>query len=269
LRDPVQVFDVDYLVLESTYGDRLHEEVLPVDKLSRVVRESVERGGVLIIPSFAIGRTQTLLYVLRCLEDEGKIPFLPVYVDSPMAIEATEVFENRIPEMDIESRLLTLKGKQIFRPRNLRICKTRDESKQINDVTTPAIIISSSGMATGGRILHHLFRRLRQPENTILLIGYQAAGTRGRGIMDGRPEVKIHGQEVPVKAKVESILGFSGHADYNEILAWLMGFNRPPDKTFIVHGEPESSAALAEKIQSHFGWDTVVPAFGESYEVDL
>jgi metallo-beta-lactamase family protein len=269
LRDPVQVYNIDYLILESTYGSRLHEETSPREDLARVINESVERGGVLVIPAFSIGRTQTLLYVLRQLEEAEEIPALPVYVDSPMAIDATKVFEKRISELDIESRILTLQGKQIFRPKNMRTCKTRTQSKEINEVTGPAIIISASGMAVGGRILHHLHQRLPEPENTILLIGYQAVGTRGRTIMDGKPEVKIHGKLVPVKAKVETILGFSGHADYNEILAWLMGFNRPPQKTFIVHGEPESSLALAEKINSQFGWDTVVPEFGDNFNLEL
>ena len=134
---------------------------------------------------------------------------------------------------------------------------------------TPAIIISSSGMATAGRILNHLEKRLPNPKNTILLIGFQAHGTRGRSLLEGAKAVKIHGQEIPVKAKVETILGFSGHADYNEIMAWLMGFNRPPEKTFLVHGEPEASKSLAEKIRSQFGWETIIPEFGESFELDL
>jgi metallo-beta-lactamase family protein len=269
LRDPVQVFNVDYLVLESTYGERLHEPGSPIEELARVITESVKRGGALVIPAFAIGRTQVLLYVIRDLEEQGKIPELPIYVDSPMAIEATEVFERRIAELDIASRILALNGTKVFRPKNLHICKTRQESKAINEVKGPAIIISSSGMAVGGRVLHHLAKCLPHPENTILLIGYQAHGTRGRTLLEGGDEVKIHGRMIPVKAKVESIMGFSGHADYNEILAWLMGFNRPPEKTFIVHGEPEAAASLAEKIRSTFGWETMIPSLGDSVEIDL
>lgn len=269
LRDPVQVYNVDYLVLESTYGERLHEPGSPIDELVRIITESAERGGTLVVPAFAIGRTQVLLYVIRELEEQGRIPELPVYVDSPMAIEATEVFERRIAELDIASRILALTGKKIFRPKDLHICKTRQESKAINDVDGPAIVISSSGMAVGGRILHHLAKRLRHKENTVLIIGYQAHGTRGRTLLEGGTEVKIHGQMIPVEAKVESIMGFSGHADYNEILAWLMGFNRPPEKTFIVHGEPEAAASLAEKIKSTFGWDTMIPSLGESVQIDL
>jgi len=269
LRDPVQVYNVDYLMVESTYGSRLHEETSATDELARVINESMARGGVLVIPAFAVGQTQTLLYVIRELEEKRKIPVLPIYIDSPLAIEATVVHERRIAELDMESRMQSLLGKKIFRPGDLRICKSRDESKVINAVKGGAIIVSSSGMATGGRILHHLQQRLPRAENTILLIGYQAHGTRGRQIMEGEPEVKIHGQLVPVRAKVETILGFTGHADYNEVLAWLMGFNRPPDKPFIVHGDPETSTALAEKIRSHFGWETVVPGYGDSFELDL
>ncbi|HPG41584.1 MAG TPA: MBL fold metallo-hydrolase [bacterium] len=269
LRDPTQVFNVDYLVLESTYGDRLHDDGDPAVELARVVNASVERGGVLVIPSFAVGRTQTLLYVLRELEEAGKIPALPVYVDSPMAIKTTDVFDKHQADFNLPSRILTLSDKDIFQPKNLHIARTREQSMMINEISKNAIILSASGMATGGRILHHLEIRLPNPKNTILLIGYQAEGTRGRTIEQGNPTVKIHGQEIPIKAHIEKITGYSGHADYNEILAWLMGFNRPPKKTFIVHGEPEASASLAEKIRSRFNWDVVIPEYGSSHELDM
>jgi metallo-beta-lactamase family protein len=269
LRDPVQVFNVDYLVLESTYGNRLHEDVTPHKELANVINRSVERGGVLVIPSFSVGRTQTLLYVIRELEEDGIIPVLPVYMDSPMAIDATDIFRNRIDEQDLAARIQVLEGKKLFRPKKLNICKSRDESKAINKIKKQAIIISASGMVTGGRILHHFRERLPNENNTMLFIGYQAAGTRGRLILEGRDSVKIHGEQVPVHAQVENITGFSGHADYNEILAWLMGFNKPPDKTFIVHGEPEASAALADKIRSHFKWNVEIPDIDESFELDL
>jgi metallo-beta-lactamase family protein len=269
LRDPVQPFNVDYLVLESTYGDRLHEDLDPREEITRVVNDSIKRGGVLIIPSFAVGRTQTLLFILRELEEEGKIPPLPIYVDSPMAIGVTKIFEDRLSDQNILSRVLTLEGKEIFHPENLHICKERNESIAINKIEKKAIIISASGMVTGGRILHHMANRLPYQQNTVLFIGYQAEGTRGRTMLDGRPEVKIHGRMVPIKAHIENISGLSAHADYNETLAWLMGFNYPPEKTFIVHGEPESSKALAEKIKSKFGWDVVIPETGESFELDF
>lgn len=269
LRDPVQVFNVDYLVLESTYGNRLHDISSGKDELARVINQSMERGGVLVIPSFAVGRTQTLLYTIRELEGKGLIPVLQVFVDSPMAIDATAIFENRLADQDLEARVQKIQGKDIFRPKRLRICKSRNESKAINQQKSRAIIISSSGMVTGGRILHHLAERLPHHENTILFVGYQAEGTRGRIILEGAPEVKIHGRHVPINAMIENITGYSGHADYNETLAWLMGFNKPPEETFLVHGEPESSAALKEKIEKYLGWRTTVPQFGESFELDF
>ncbi len=269
LRDPVQVFNVDYLILESTYGERLHDDVSPIDELARVIRESAERGGVLVIPSFAVGRTQTLLYLIRELEEQGRIPSVPVYVDSPMAIDTTDIFKNRISDFDITSRVLALKGVKIFHPEQLRLCKTREQSKNINKRESQAIIISASGMVTGGRILHHMVQRLPQPENTIMFIGYQVSGTRGRTILEGQPSVKIHGRQIPIKAKVEKISGFSGHADYNEILAWLLGFDRPPQKTFIVHGEPEASKSLAGKIRDKLGWEVVIPGFGDSFDLEI
>jgi len=267
LKEPVQVFNVDYLILESTYGNRLHDDISPEEELARVIQESLKRGGVLLIPSFAVGRTQTLLYMIRELEEQGKIPSLPVYVDSPMAIDATAIFKKRISDMNLTSRILTLKGEQIFHPKQLHLCKSKEQSVAINQHKSRAIIISASGMATGGRILHHLRHRLPYPQNTMLFIGYQAEGTRGRTILDGNSYVKLHGKHIPIKAKVENISGFSGHADYNEILAWLMGFNKPPEKTFIVHGETNASASLAEKIRKQFGWDVVIPGFAESFEL--
>ena len=175
----------------------------------------------------------------------------------------------RMADQDLEARVLKIQGKNIFRPKRLHICKSRNDSKEINKQKNYAIIISSSGMVTGGRILHHLAERLPREENTILFVGYQAEGTRGRAILEGKPEIKIHGRNIPVNAKIENITGYSGHADYNEILAWLMGFNKAPEKTFIVHGEPEASSAMKEKIEQKFGWNVEVPEFGQSFELEL
>ncbi|MDX2110729.1 MAG: MBL fold metallo-hydrolase [Verrucomicrobiota bacterium] len=269
LREPAQAYNVDYLVLESTYGDRLHSPMEPRRELARVVHDSIKRGGVLIIPAFAVGRTQTLLYTLRELEEEGLIPSLPIYVDSPMAIGATGVFDNRIADLNLFCRKQHLGGKALFRPRQLHFAQSVQQSMAINGVTGPAIIISASGMVAGGRILHHLKERMPDARNTVLFIGYQAEGTRGRMILDGMPSIKMYGEEVPVKAKIESIQGFSGHADYNEILGWLMGFNRKPERVFIVHGEPSAANAMAERIRNHFGWDVVVPHEGQSFELRL
>ncbi len=269
LREPVQVYNIDYLIIESTYGNRLHDDVNPDEELARVINDSYRRNGVLVIPAFSVGRTQTLLYAIRELEESRKIPEMSVFVDSPMAINATEVFKNRINDLNLTARKKNIEGINIFSPKNLHICKTRDESKSINKITQRAIIISASGMATGGRILHHLSYRLPDRRNTVLFIGYQAQGTRGRTLLEGNTEVKIHGKKMKVKAKIENISGFSGHGDYNEILAWLSAFNKKPKKTFIVHGEEDASTSLAEKINTLLGWEVVVPQFGDSFELDF
>lgn len=269
IKDPLQVFNVDYLVLESTYGDRLHTDFDPVEDLARVVNDSHKRGGVLVIPSFAVGRTQTILYVLRELEEQQKIPSLPVFIDSPMAINSTKVFEKHVADFNLETRTAFIEGKNVFQPKHLSICRQRADSIAINKIKSGAIIISASGMATSGRILHHLAARLPNSKNTILFIGYQAEGTRGRSLLDGAIQSKIHGQKIPVKAHIEKTSGFSGHGDYNEILAWLMGFNKPPKKTFIVHGDGMASQSMAQKIKDRFGWDVVVPKYLQDFKIDF
>ncbi|MCF7921035.1 MAG: MBL fold metallo-hydrolase [Candidatus Cloacimonetes bacterium] len=265
LKDPDQVYNVDYLILESTYGDRLHSDADGKEELARVINESIKRGGTLVIPAFSVGRTQTLLYLIRILEEEGDIPVLPVYMDSPMAIEALKIFEDHIPDFDLQARMETMGGKDIFRTGNLHLCRSKEESISINDVHKSAIIISASGMVTGGRILHHLAKRLPDPRNTVLLIGYQAEGTRGRAIQEKQETVKIHGELVPIKAHVEMLDAFSGHADYNELLAWMMAFNKKPKKVFLVHGDEAASAAMAEHIRNKYKWDVVIPKHGESF----
>ena len=268
LNEPDQVYNVDYLVLESTYGNRCHSDIDATADLERVINESNQRGGVLVIPAFSVGRTQTLLYLIRELEEAGKIPKMPVYVDSPMAIEALNIFDDHIRDFDLYARMQKMQGKDIFRTADLHIYRSKEESMSINNVKSNAIIISASGMVTGGRILHHLARTLPDPKNTVLLIGYQAEGTRGRTLQDKKETVTMHGKKVPITAKVEIIDGFSGHADYFEMLAWLMAFNKAPKKVFIVHGNPTSSAAMAEHIRETYKWDVVVPVLGESFILD-
>lgn len=268
LRDPHTVFGTDYLILESTYGDRLHGETDRKEDLTRIINDSYERGGVLVIPSFAVGRTQELLYTIRELENEKRIPIMPIFVDSPMAINATTVFMKNSQDHDMESKIAELKGIDILKTTDLRFTRTAEQSKMINNIPGKAIIISASGMVTGGRILHHLFNRLANPNNTVLFIGYQAEGTRGRTILEGAESVKIHGQQVAVKAHIEQISGFSAHADYNEILAWLSSFNEAPRNIFIVHGEASQSAALSERIQTSFNWKTSIPKYLESVDLN-
>lgn len=257
LHDPVLVRTADVLLVESTYGDRTHRTDVD-EQLARVVRETAERRGALIVPSFAIGRTQELLWWLRTLEDSGRIPRLPVYLDSPMAIEVTDIYCRHTDEHDLAMAALTDEGRSPLRSRDFHIVRTSDESRTLNDRAGPIVIIAGSGMATGGRVLHHLAHRLGDPRTTVLLTGYQAEGTRGRALQDGAESVKIHGRHVAVKAKVEVIDGLSAHADQGELLRWLRGFARAPGKTYVVHGEAAASRALADTIRRDLGWEVDV-----------
>jgi len=253
LRPPAQAYNVNYLVMESTYGDRLHEYGDPVDHIVSAVNEGIARGGVVLVPAFAVGRAQMLLYVLREMQDAGRIsPGIPIYLDSPMAIEALNVHRANISDLNLFCRKQSLHGVDLFRPQNLHLCVTREDSQKINTVKENAIVISSSGMMAGGRILHHLHERLPDEQNTILIIGYQAEGTRGRALVDGRKEIKMFGEMVPVNARLERIEGFSGHADYEELLAWVLGFNMRPERIFLVHGEGEASKTFAASLHKHF-----------------
>jgi metallo-beta-lactamase family protein len=268
LRDPAPVSQADYLLLESTYGDRIHPVEEPVKELAAVINETAARGGMLIIPSFAVGRTQTLLYLMRDLKVRRIIPDLPVFVDSPMARHVTEVFCRHIDEFDQEAKSVFQKtGKCPVLCPNLEFVHTPEESQKINSMRFPAIIISASGMATGGRILHHLKYRLPDPRNTILFVGYQSVGTRGQILKDGAKGIKIHGEIVPVRAQIKSMEAFSGHADSVEIMRWLKSFKEAPKLTFVVHGEPESSKALAEEIHRSLGWKTHIPEHLETYKL--
>ncbi len=260
LNDPAPMDTADFLVLESTYGNRQHPPERTNEEVCDIINDTARRGGSLIVPAFALGRTQTLLYVIRDLKARKLIPDLPVYVDSPMAIHVIDVFNHHLDELDEDARAVyrSTGHSPILLP-NLHYALTKDQSQQINSLPYPSIIISASGMATGGRILHHLKQRLPDPRNSVLFIGFQSNGTRGQILEDGGKEIKIHGEMVPVRAKVYSMESFSGHADSDEILRWLGTFHKPPRRTFIVHGEPDSSAALAERISKTLGWKTHVP----------
>lgn len=266
VRDPEPVEEADTLMVESTYGDRIHPKNA-LEQLEKIIKETYARGGVLLIPAFAVGRTQELLWMLHQLEDSGRIPIQPVFVDSPMAIDASRIYEDHPDEHHLQLSNEAQKGKNPFATKNLTFCRRPEESKAINHKEGPFIIISASGMAAGGRVLHHLQFRLPDEKNTVLLAGYQAAGTRGRTLQDGAGKLKMFGEEIPVRAKIEMLNGMSAHADQAEILHWLSGFKRPPKQTFIVHGEPSSSQALADAIQKRFGWKNVRPARdGETIE---
>ena len=268
LRDPSPVQQADYLVIESTYGDRVHPPERPVEELSAIINETARRGGMLVIPAFAIGRTQTLLYLIRDMKVREMIPDLPVFVDSPMAHQVTEVFCRHIDDFDAEAKAVFRKtGKCPILCPNLEFVGTPAESQQINSMRFPAIIVSASGMATGGRVLHHLKHRLPDPRNTVLFVGYQAAGTRGQLIKDGARGIKIHGEIIPVRAQIRSMDAFSGHADSAEILRWLRRFKEPPRLTMVVHGEEASSRALADEIRRTLGWEVHVPQYLESFDL--
>ena len=268
IRDPVAPPACDYLLVESTYGDRLHDPVDPKDALARIINETKARGGVLLIPAFAIGRTQELLYMIRELEDEKRIPVLPVRVDSPMAAAATRVYSNRREEQDEQYASVLARRVHPLRTHSMVTASSREESKRLNDEQGTRIIISASGMMTGGRVLHHARRFLPDNRSTVLFVGYQAAGTTGRRILDGQHEVKIMGQFVPVRCHIERIGGFSAHADWKEVLRWLEGMPAPPRRTFLTHGEPEAAAAMAAHIQERFGWMVAVPAYGDRSEIE-
>jgi metallo-beta-lactamase family protein len=268
MRDPDPVPAADVLLLESTYGGSLHPPDNGRATLLAAVRRAEDRKGWLLIPAFAVGRAQEILYELRALEDAGSIPPLPVYLDSPMAIEATVVYASHPEEHDPDLRKVEASGARPFAPKRLRICRTADASKRLNDTDGPGIIIAGSGMATGGRILHHLMRRLPDERTTVLFVGYQAAGTRGRLLTEGATEIRMLGQSVTVRAAIMVSDSYSAHADQGEILRWLDGFTRPPSTTYIVHGEPEAAAALQAVIASRLKWRAVVAQDGQRVALD-
>lgn len=253
LPDPEPVPAADLLLLESTYGDRIHPAGT-ADELAQVVNETADRGGALLVPAFVVDRTQELLWMLQRLEEARRIPVLPVYVDSPSAIEVTEIYRHHVEAENGEMQRRIQAGQDPLRTERIQLCRSVQESKALNDVRGPVIIISASGMATGGRILHHLQHRLPDPRTTVLLVGYQAAGTRGRSLQDGAKAIKMFGEQVPVRARVATIHGLSAHADQSELLRWLGGFARAPGITYLVHGEPESAQALAQAITARYGW---------------
>jgi metallo-beta-lactamase family protein len=262
LKDPEPAGHADWLLIESTYGNRIHPKESEAE-LRNVIRETAAQRGCLLIPAFAIGRTQDLVYTIRKMEDEGEIPSIPVHIDSPMGIEATEIYSRHTEEHDFEMARLTNHERNPIRSRHMVVDRTPEQSKSINNLKGPLIIISASGMATGGRVLHHLKRRLPNPDTTVLLAGYQAEGTRGRLLQDGAKEIKMLGEIVPVRAKVKVLDGFSAHADQGEILRWLGTFPKPPRMTYIVHGEPAAASALADVIHQRLKWTVEIAKFNQ------
>jgi len=251
------------LLVESTYGDRLHTPDDHQDKLAEAVNRAAQQKGWLLIPAFAVGRAQEVLYDLRELERARRVPTLPVYLDSPMAIQATAIYASHPEEHDRELKEMTDAGQRPFATQRISLCRTVEASKRLNDTAGPGIIVAGSGMATGGRILHHLRRLLPETTTTVLFVGYQAAGTRGRLLRDGASTIKMLGQIVPVRARILVSDAYSAHADRAEILRWLGGFTRPPTMTYIVHGEPQAAAALRDAIARDLGWPATVAQDGQ------
>lgn len=269
LRDPDTVKQADYLVIESTYGDRLHPEEDPLEKIASILKDAVETGAAVIVPSFAIGRTQELLYYFRQLEDQGRLPRIPIFIDSPMAVSVTHLYAQAKEEYDEDMLLAVEEGRSSLEPSGVHLVRDQEQSKELNFRQGPMVIISGSGMANGGRVTHHLLHRLGNPHNIVLFTGYQAEGTLGRRILEGEPEVRIHKQEVTVRARIEKVNALSAHADQGEIMHWLGQFEAPPKTTFLVHGEPPAQAALKSKIIDELGWDVVIPHHQEEFSLGI
>jgi metallo-beta-lactamase family protein len=258
--------EFDYMLLESTYGDRLHPRDDVGAHLASIVEATAQRGGTVVIPSFAVGRTQELLYLFRELIEQRKMHSLPIHVDSPMAIDVTDLYRRHEEDHDLKTGALEAQGVKPFSPPNLHFDKSVEESKALNEVRYPMVIISASGMATGGRVVHHLERCLPDHRNTILFVGFQAAGTRGKLIQAGQP-VKMYGHLVNIRARIETLEHLSAHADYGEILGWLRKFHTPPGKTFLVHGEPKAAESLRQKIDQELHYDVAVAAYLQKVEL--
>ncbi|MBL8122987.1 MAG: MBL fold metallo-hydrolase [Pyrinomonadaceae bacterium] len=268
VKDPAPPPACDYLMCESTYGNRLHGDVSTADQMTRIVNEAVSRNGPILIPAFAVGRTQEVLYLIRELEEEKRIPVLPVIVDSPMAAQATQVYNRWHEEHDEEYASILARKQHPLRTTAMTTASSRDESKRLNDMRGPRIIISASGMMTGGRVLHHAVRMLPMENATVVFVGYQAAGTTGRKIQDGERLVKIMKTMVDVNCRVEKIEGFSAHADWKAVIRWLEGLPNTPKTVFTTHGEPEAAEAMAGHIRERFGWNVIVPEYQESVELE-
>jgi metallo-beta-lactamase family protein len=275
LPDPDPPIEADVLLLESTYGNRAHAADDRGGRLARIINETASKGGKIIIPAFAVGRVEEVLYWINRLEEERTIPILPVYVDSPMASAALAVYEKHAHELEPrrdepvgpEERVAGWRSVCAFCTANLKVVSSIPESRAVQDSREPAIIVSSSGMATGGRVLHHLERVLPEARHTVLFSGYQAAGTRGRLLLEGAKTTRIHGREVSVAARIESVDSLSAHADANEIMRWLGGFSTPPRLTCLVHGEPEPMDALKARIERELGWTVRTPLHQERIEI--
>ena len=269
LRDPTLFNEADYVLIESTYGDRLHEDSESVTKqLAEVINSTVQARGNIVVPSFALERSQEVLYYLNKLLMERRIPHLMVFLDSPMAVGITDIFEKHPELYDSDMLELIRKGSSPFDFPGLTMVRETDQSKAINNITGSTMIIAGSGMCTGGRVKHHLVTNISRPECTILFIGYQAIGTMGRLIVDGARKVRILGKEYPIRAKMAQISGFSAHADRDELFQWLSSLKRPPKQIFVVHGEAETALQFADFLTERTGWNISAPEYGNESILD-
>jgi metallo-beta-lactamase family protein len=267
LKDPEPPQDADLLLIESTYGGRSHQD--PSADANEMMAQVFDRiagtDGVLVIPAFSIGRTQEILYRIRELEESGRIPSLPVFLDSPMAIDATEMYARHHEEHDMEMKALEQTGSSPLRPRQLKFTHSIDQSKKLNSMRGPMVIISASGMATAGRVPHHLKRRLPYPENIVAFVGYQAEGTRGRELLDGADRIRIHGKDIDVRAEITRLEAYSAHADEDELVRWVS--EAQPKQVVLVHGEDKGRRALADRFREEFGIECHLPNRGDTLEV--
>jgi metallo-beta-lactamase family protein len=265
MKDPEEPPRADCVLCESTYGDRDHPATPPPDAaLAEVINRVTHRGGVIVVPAFAVDRTQLLIYNIRQLEAAKRIPPLPIYMDSPMAIEVTDIYRRHPEDLKLSPDEFRADP---FAVRTMHVMRTREQSKRINNVHSPAIIISASGMATGGRVLHHLEQRLPDPKNCVLLAGFQAEGTRGRALEEGAKSIRMFGKDVPVRAEVVNLRQFSAHAGRSELLRWISGMPAPPGQLFLVHGEPAAAQALGSAVQTRLGWKVTLPKYLESFDL--
>jgi metallo-beta-lactamase family protein len=267
IRDPVAPPGCDYLLIESTYGNRLHDPEEPKIALERIIKDAAAHNSAILIPAFAVGRAQEIVYLIRELEEEKRIPILPVSVDSPMASAATQAYARPTDEHDEDYAAALKITPTPLRTHSMIAASTREESKRLNQAEGARIIIAASGMMNGGRILHHALRLLPDENATVVFVGYQAAGTLGRRVADGEKEVKVLGQWIPVRCRTVKIGGFSAHADWKEVVRWLADLPSAPRKVFVIHGEPDAAQAMAGHLRDRFGWSIEVPQYGERFEL--